>query len=162
MSAADDAVLNRELAAYFRAMGLSAPLASLSAQLTRVVSVERAVTCNTEPITVRATVVAWLTDHDHSRLLDDVAHSDIATLRGVVLVNGASLGSRVPKLVLAIVDVATDGAGHSRVAIRTHAKVGRLAGRQVVAVATTACEQVASNVANAISAADAAAPQSEH
>lgn len=162
MSAADEAPLNRELAAYLRAMGLPAPLASLSAHLTRAITVERAVTCNAGPTTVRATVAAWFADHEQSRLLDDGANRDIATMRGIALVHGALLGSRVPKLVVARVDVATDGADHSRVTIRTHAKVGRLAGRQVAAVATAACEQVASDIAGALSAADAAAPQSDH
>jgi hypothetical protein len=159
MSTADDAVLNRELATYLRAMGLPAPLAGLSARLTRVVTVERAIICNTEPTAVRATVADWFTDRDQSRLLDDVTNSDIATVRGVVLVHGhgASLGSRVPKLVLAVADVATDGAEHSRVTIRTHANVGRLAGRQVISVATAACEQVASDMANTFSAADSSA-----
>ncbi|HET8907208.1 MAG TPA: hypothetical protein VFN11_09620 [Ktedonobacterales bacterium] len=101
ISAADDAVLNRELAAYLRAMGLPAPLASLSAQLTRVVTVERAVICNAESTNVRATVSAWFTDREHSRLVDDGANGDIATMRGITLVHSASLGSHVAKLVLA-------------------------------------------------------------
>jgi hypothetical protein len=53
MSHDDDAALNRGLIAYLRARGLPAPLATLSARLTRSVTLECAITCNAKPAIAR-------------------------------------------------------------------------------------------------------------
>jgi hypothetical protein len=144
-------VLDDELAGYLRARGLPPYLAAASTWLTRSLHWQRSYTVDAAAAQLSATLVAWFAQLSQGKLVRSMERQGTFEVQGVLVVAGPVVASRSPKLVLALVSMEPDGAGHTHITIETGAKVGHLSGRPTQRVATTACEVVAEEIIQQLS-----------
>lgn len=152
MNRNNEQVLDDELVTYLRQMGLPLLLARAAAWLTRSECWKHVYTLGADAARLHAALVPWFAQHGQGKLVRSEERHGVFEVKGVMLVDGHALGSRVPKLVLATVSIEPDDTDCARVTIDNCAKVGRFCSRGTQRLATTACKVVAEEIVKQLSA----------